>query len=102
MAARRIFRGDVLDLCFIEPVNKRMTSTLIEWRQLEDGTLEGSSDKYDFVIATDGAGVVLDVFATETQDNDDAHVESSYSNSVDEAKLAAEAYGSPSFVLSPL
>jgi len=69
------------------------TTTNIEWCQLEDGTLEGSSEKYDFVISTDGTGVVLDVFASETQDNDDAHVESSYSNSVEDAKLAAEAYG---------
>jgi hypothetical protein len=47
---------------------------------LEDGTLEGSSENYDFVISTDGTSVVLDVFATNMQDNDDAHVESSYSN----------------------
>jgi hypothetical protein len=35
---------------------------------------------------------LLDVFPTETQDNDDAHVES-YSKPVEDAKLAAEAYG---------
>jgi len=47
---------------------------------------KGSSDRYDFVITTD-TGVILDVFASEVQDNDDAHVESCSSNSVHEANL---------------
>ena len=68
--------------------------TEIDWRELEDGTIEGANERYDFVISLmdEDDGVALDIFRAGVADDDEAYIETFQVESVDEAKSDAETY----------
>ena len=68
---------------------KMIKTEAIEWRSVQPGGLEGATTKYDFVISDEGGGIVLDVFQAQEPNPDEAHVESIFFGTIDEAKQTA-------------
>ena len=71
---------------------KRIKTEAIQWRPVEPDGLEGTTTKYDFVISNEDAGVVLDVFQAGEPNHDEAHVDSIWRGTIEEAKQTAASY----------
>ncbi len=64
----------------------------MNWKQIKKKAFESENGKYDFHIRKEEENWVLDVFNAQTNDSNNAYIETFVFSTINEAKQEAELY----------